>query len=150
VGYRAPRPEGRGFSVGLAEDSSENWGSCFYFLRPRLKTSLEIVQGLWYKDQLGAYGVLKILGEQQVSVASQLPLNVRLRIDVEGGDDLPEPVWVIKGVEANGTFRVNIKDFPGSPGAVARVQAWFDRTDLLGSSRSEVREFEHNAEPVVH
>jgi hypothetical protein len=131
------------------EDADEQWGSCFYFLRPRLKTELQIVRGLWYEGNLSVYGLLRVVSEQAASLAAYLPLHVRVRIEVQTGSAPGPSSWFTVPVAANGAFTVNIKDFPGPVGANAKVQAWFDRTDLLGSCRSGQREFQHETAPVV-
>jgi hypothetical protein len=127
----------------IAEDADERWGSCFYFLRPRVRTTLRIVRASWYERQLMVYGALALDTDQPVQLAAQLPLSVRIRletVDASGSSSR----WVTASVQPGGAFT-----FTRPVPAQLRVQAWFDRTDLLGSSRSDVVTCNHEVMPVI-
>ncbi len=131
----------------IANDADERWGSCFYFLRPRVRTTLRIVQATWYESQLMVYGVLGLDTDQPVQLADQLPLRVRIRLEVAGAGGSSR--WVVANVQAGGAFSFSSPSFSGPVPAQLRVQAWFDRTDLLGSSRSDVVTCNHEMTPVI-
>ncbi|WP_328524035.1 hypothetical protein [Kribbella sp. NBC_00359] len=40
----------------IAEDTDEQWGSCFYFIRPRVRTRTEIYKADRYESDLSIYG----------------------------------------------------------------------------------------------
>lgn len=123
----------------IAQDADEQWGSCFYFVRPRVQTKLEILRGRWYEQQVTVLGRLSLDTDQQVDLTGQLPLRVRIRLE---RDDEEGPIaeWVTAAVEPSGAFTVKRSGVTGPAGARLRIQAWFDRTDLLASARSEVFE----------
>lgn len=132
----------------VADDADERWGSCFYFLRPRVRTKVAIIRATWYEKQLSIYGQLRLDTDQQVQLNDQLPLRVRARIE----DDQPgasAAQWVTLPVQPGGAFSLNRSDYSGPAGAELRIQAWFDRTDLLASSRSDVIRCRHNVAPVI-
>ncbi len=131
----------------IANDADERWGSCFYFLRPRVRTTLRIVQATWYESQLMVYGVLGVDTDQPVQLAEQLPLRVRIRLEVAAAGGSSQ--WVVANVQAGGAFSFSSPSFSGPVPAQLRVQAWFDRTDLLGSSRSDVVTCNHEMTPVI-
>ncbi|WP_248763408.1 hypothetical protein [Pseudarthrobacter sp. SSS035] len=131
----------------VANDADERWGSCFYWLRPRVRTRLDWSRGSWYEDHFVLHGVLSLDTDTSVQLASQLPLSVRIRVDVENDGD-SEGQWHTVPVQPGGGFFLVLSlDAPG--GAIARSQAWFDRTDLLASSRSGVWESKHALTPVI-
>jgi hypothetical protein len=132
----------------IADDADEQWGSCFYFLRPRVRTRLEIMQGAWYEKQMSVVGLLSLDTDQQVNLSDQLPLHVRVRLERNGGNGTIAE-WVTAPVQASGAFTVQRPDFTGPAGAELRIQAWFDRTDLLASSRSDVFVCTHEVMPVI-
>jgi hypothetical protein len=132
----------------IADDADEQWGSCFYFLRPRVRTRLEIMQGAWYEKQMSVVGLLSLDTDQQVNLSDQLPLHVRVRLERNGGNGTIAE-WVTAPVQASGAFTVQRPDFTGPAGAELRIQAWFDRTDLLGSSRSDIFVCTHEVMPVI-
>lgn len=131
----------------IADDADEQWGSCFYFVRPRVRTRTEIHKADWYESDVSIYGRLSLDTDQAVDLDDQLPLRVRVRLEF---DDPDAPgVWVTTAVQPGGSFAVNRKDVYGPAGQKLRVQAWFDRTDLLSSSRSDLVECVHAVAPVI-
>jgi hypothetical protein len=132
----------------IAHDADERWGSCFYFLRPRVRTTLRILQASWYETQLSVYGVLGLDTDQPVELSEHLPLRVRVRLEVTDAEGSTAR-WVTANVQAGGAFTFTRPDFKGPVPAQLRAQAWFDRTDLLGSSRSGVVTCNHETIPVV-
>jgi hypothetical protein len=131
-----------------AHDADERWGSCFYFLRPRVRTTLRILQASWYETQLSVYGVLGLDTDQPVQLADHLPLSVRVRLEITHANGATAR-WVKASVQPGGTFMFSRPDFKGPVPADLRVQAWFDRTDLLASSRSGVVTCKHETMPVI-
>lgn len=86
-----------------------------------------------------------------MTLASQLPLRVRVRLEVV--DALGKTVsaaWVHVNVQPGGSFMLSRNDFKGPVPAELRVQAWFDRTDLLASSRSPLVTVKHQVAPVIN
>lgn len=132
----------------IANDADERWGSCFYFLRPRVRTTLRIVQASWYETQLSVYGVLGLDTDQPVQLSDHLPLSVRVRLEVADASGSTAR-WVKASVQPGGAFTLTRPDFQGPVPAELRVQAWFDRTDLLASSRSGVFTCKHETAPVI-
>lgn len=128
----------------VAQDADEQWGSCFYFIRPRVRTKIEILKADWYEEDLSIYGRLSLDTDQKVNLADHLPLQVRIRLET-GSFRL----WVTVPVQPGGAFTLRRHDFAGPDEATLRVQAWFDRTDLLASSRSKLVECVHAQEPVI-
>jgi hypothetical protein len=132
----------------IDNDADEAWGSCFYFLRPRVRTTLHIAKASWYETQLSIYGVLGLNTDQPVQLADHLPLSVRVRLAVTDADGFTAR-WVKASVQPGGAFMVVQPDFKGPVPAQLHVQAWFDRTDLLASSRSDVVVCNHEVTPVI-
>jgi hypothetical protein len=130
------------------EDADERWGSCFYFVRPRVRTTLKIKQGSWYESELSISGVLSLVTDTGVKLVDQLPLQVRVRLEVVDSKGDTMSGWVNVNVQSNGAFSISRSDFKG-PGVELRVQAWFDRTSLLASSRSPLTSFKHQRAPVI-
>lgn len=130
----------------VAHDADEPWGSCFYYVRPRVHTSIEIENAQWYWSDLKVHGRLSLMTDQPVHLDDELPARVRVRIDV---DDPNVPgKWTTAAVHPGGSFAVHLKDFSGPDNQKLRVQAWFDRTELLSSSRSNLVECTHYVAPV--
>ena len=129
----------------VANDADERWGSCFYFLRPRIRTRIEILDASWYENHLSVYGLLSLDTDQPVQLADQLPLRVRVRLDQDQGVSR----WVTLPVQPGGSFNVHQLDYSGAVGVELRIQAWFDRTDLLASSRSNLLKCTHQVAPVI-
>ena len=112
-------------------EADENWGSCFYYVRPRYKTGLELVRGTWYHGQVRVYGLFRALTDTPLDLNDDMPLFVRIRMLVDGPGG---PVhWRTVQVQSNGSFSL---DTQGIGGKSMIVQAWFDRKDRLGSSVS--------------
>ena len=132
----------------VAHDADERWGSCFYFIRPRVRTTLRIAQANWYETQLSIYGVLGLDTDQPVQLSDHLPLGVRIRLEITDANGATSR-WVKATVQPGGTFMYSRPDFAGLVPAQLRAQAWFDRTDLLGSSRSKMVSCQHETIPVV-
>lgn len=132
----------------IADDADERWGSCFYFVRPRVRTKLQVVRASWYETQLSVYGILSLDTDQNVQLGAQLPLRVRLRLEVVDGNGSTKQ-WVNVPVQASGAFSLVRTDFKGPAPAELRIQAWFDRTELLASSRSDVFTVKHAVAPVI-
>ncbi|MEP7384239.1 MAG: hypothetical protein ABI910_21360, partial [Gemmatimonadota bacterium] len=132
----------------IAEDADERWGSCFYFLRPRVRTKVRLVRASWYESQLSVYGVLSLDTDQPVQLAAQLPLHVRLRLETVDATGSAKQ-WTTVPVQAGGAFVLTRADFKGLDPSELRIQAWFDRTDVLASSRSDVFTVKHGVAPVI-
>lgn len=132
----------------IADDADERWGSCFYHVRPRVRTRLAIIRAAWYESRLSVYGQLGLDTDQPVQLSDQLPLQVRVRLEHDGGNGTVVQ-WVPASVQAGGVFTVQRQDFGGPAGAELRIQAWFDRTDLLASARSDVFMCPHMVAPVI-
>ncbi|NNF63440.1 MAG: hypothetical protein HKN07_04200, partial [Acidimicrobiia bacterium] len=110
-------------------EADENWGSCFYHVRPRYRTGIELLDGSWFHGRVRVYGRLMALTDTPLDLAEDMPLWVRVRMlpDAAGSD----PHWQTVQVLGDGSFTVDavIED-----SKTMAVQAWFDRTDRLGSS----------------
>ncbi len=119
-----------------AEDSDEKWGSCFYFVRPRYKTKVNIMRGYWEAYRLFVVGEWLLTTDEEVDLSDQLPRFVRVRIEIEDADKDVRVLWRQVAVQENGLFRLEIPDLEARDPAEATIQVWFDRTDLLGSSVS--------------
>jgi hypothetical protein len=132
----------------VAEDADERWGSCFYFVRPRVRTKVRIMRAQWHEKKVTVYGALSLDTDQQMQLSTQLPLRVRVRL--ERSDAKGTPVqWVTAPVQPSGVFTFSRSDFGGPGSAEVRIQAWFDRTDFLASSRSDVFTCPHTIAPVI-
>jgi hypothetical protein len=132
----------------VADDADERWGSCFYFLRPRVRTRLAIIHAQWYEKQLSVYGQLSLDTDQQVQLSDHLPLRVRVRLEHDDSNGAVAQ-WINVQVQPGGGFTIHRPDYGGPTGAALRIQAWFDRTDMLASSRSDVFTCEHTVAPVI-
>lgn len=126
-----------------AEDSDEKWGSCFYFVRPRYETELTLTDGYWLHSRLTVNGRLDVVTGDPVDLSDQPQrfVRIRVRLDKGGGDEVT--FWRTAPVAADGTFALSVEDGIVESGAEARVQAWFDRTDRLGSSTSNELPLKH-------
>ena len=142
----------QGFSLTawrVADDADQPWGTCFYFVRPRIRTSIEIIKCEWYEKRLLVYGRLSLNTDQAVALVDQLPLQIRVRLEVEDGTSVASD-WVTAAVQPSGIFTFQGEGPAASSEARLRIQAWFDRTDLLASSRSDLAECVHVLTPVVN
>lgn len=133
----------------IDEDADERWGSCFYFIRPRVRTTLHILQVSWYESQLTVYGSLGLDTDTGVQLAAHMPLRVRVRLEIVDSQGAATAEWVNVNVQAGGAFTISRNDFKGPVQSEVRVQAWFDRTDLLASSRSPLVTSTHQMTPVI-
>jgi hypothetical protein len=131
------------------EDADEQWGSCFYYVRPRVRTTLRITSASWYENELSIQGVLGLDTDTSVTLASQLLLHVRVRLEVDEGTGGGPSQWAVANVGSSGAFVLSRNDFAGPYPAELRVQAWFDRTDLLASCRSDLVTCKHQKAPVI-
>ncbi|MDR8392221.1 hypothetical protein NC796_13795 [Aliifodinibius sp. S!AR15-10] len=119
-----------------AEDSDEKWGSCFYFIRPRYKTELRLGKGYWINRRIELHGQWRLSTQDNIDITGEFPLFVRIRLAIhtEGEDEI---IWRTVQMDSNGNFSMNIeRDLVANENSLT-AQAWFDRTDLLGSSVSE-------------
>jgi hypothetical protein len=126
-----------------AEDADEKWGSCFYFVRPRYKTRVNILRGYWTGSWLVATGEWLLATDETVDLSGEPPRFVRVRIEIKdaGGDE--RVLWRHVAVQDNGLFKLEVPDIIVSDPAQVTLQAWFDRTDLLGSSVSSPLVIKH-------
>ncbi len=132
----------------IAEDADERWGSCFYFVRPRVRTKVRIVRASWYESQLSVYGVLSLDHRPERAAGGA----VAAAGAIAAGDCRRQWVgkqWTTVPVQAGGAFVLTRADFKGLDPSELRIQAWFDRTDLLASSRSDVFTVKHGVAPVI-
>jgi hypothetical protein len=113
-----------------------------------VRTKVRIVRASWYESQLSVYGVLSLDTDQNVQLAAQLPLRVRLRLETVDANGSAKQ-WITVPVQAGGAFVLTRADFKGLDPSELRIQAWFDRTDLLASSRSDVFSVKHGVAPVI-
>ena len=120
----------------LTGDADEKWGSCFYFVRPRYKTRVKILHGNWTGSWLVVTGDWRLATDNTVDLSGEPPRFVRVRIEIEGANGEGHLVWRHVAVQDNGLFQLEVPDIVASDPAQATLQAWFDRTDLLGSSTS--------------
>lgn len=132
----------------VAHDADEKWGSCFYWLRPRVRTRLELERGYWYDGSYASYGTLSLDTDQNVTLGSQLPLTVRLRVEVISRDGDSDVQWHVIPVQPGGGFSLDLT-LEASDGATVTTEAWFDRTVLLASSRSKPWVSVHQWAPVI-
>lgn len=133
----------------IDEDADERWGSCFYFLRPRVRTTLRILQAAWYETRLSIYGQLALATDTSVQLASQLPLRVRVRLEIVDSQGNETSGWLNADVQPGGTFTISRTDWKGPEPAKLLMQAWFDRTDVLASSRSQLVVVQHETAPII-
>lgn len=125
-----------------ADDADERWGSCFYFIRPRYKTEVEILEGYWIIERLNVYGRLILVNMDHMAISSYLPLYIRLRLEINKGPNNSRIEWRTLPVDNNGQFKLDIHGGIASESGISFIaQAWFDRTDRLGSSVSKSKEF---------
>jgi hypothetical protein len=127
-----------------AQDADEQWGSCFYFVRPRVRTRVEVLGAAWNEQNVSIRGQLSLDTDQPVVLADQLPLQVWIGLETDGSR-----AWGVAGVQPSGFFGLQRDDFAGPTGARLQIQAWFDRTDLLASSRSNLVEIIHAVAPGI-
>ncbi len=114
-----------------SQEADEIWGSCFYHVRPRYRTNLEIVRGTWFHGRVVVHGRLLVLTDAQINLADDQPLTARIRMLVDGPGGTP--IWRVAPIQSDGSFTL---DTTVQDGKTMIVEAWFDRTDRLGSSVS--------------
>jgi M6 family metalloprotease-like protein len=114
-------------------EADEIWGSCFYHIRPRWRTEIEIVRGHWFHGQVRVYGVFRTVTDTPIDIGEDMPLHARVRLLGDAPGSLP--VWHVVAIQPDGTF---VLETQHEESKAMTVQAWFDRTDRLGSSVSNV------------
>lgn len=112
-------------------EADARWGSCFYHVRPRFRTLLELHGGYWFHDRLTVQGMLIPVSDDPIDLADDMPLVARIRTQLDG--DGGPVVWHVVQINPDGRFAL---DTAATGGKVVAVEAWFDRTDRLGSSVS--------------
>lgn len=110
-------------------ESDARWGSCFYFIRPRFRTKIELQQGSWYHGRVLLSGFLQALTDTPIDLSDDMPLVARIRLLVDGG----QVIWRVAQIGSDGTFFLDVHQ---ETGKVMLAQAWFDRNDRLASSVS--------------
>lgn len=108
-------------------DADENWGSCLYYIRPRVKTTVKLLKGSWLNRNLHIEG--KIEMEHQALYPSESVL-VHTRLWLNSGTKAT--VWTLGVVWVGSSFVIDRMQF----GNELVAQAWVDRTDTFGSSVS--------------
>lgn len=112
-------------------EADEIWGSCFYHIRPRFKTGIELVRGTWFHGRVVFHGLLRALTDAPLDLSEDMPLFARIRMLIDGPGG---PVhWRTVQVQTDGSFAL---DTQIDEGKSMIAQAWFDRNDRLGSSVS--------------
>jgi M6 family metalloprotease-like protein len=112
-------------------EADTNWGSCFYHIRPRYRTRIELVRGTWFHGRVTLHGLMQPLTDAPLDLSEDLPLVARVRMQIDG-DGAPV-VWKAAPIAADGSFSLDVIE---DRGKLMIAQAWFDRTDRLGSSVS--------------
>jgi hypothetical protein len=129
-----------------AQDSDEKWGSCFYFVRPRYKTQVRILRGYWKGYEVVINGEWKLVTEETVDLSGEPSRFVRVRALIEDFNGNIKTVWRNVAVQSNGLFTLDFTQLEVDQPKKAIVQAWFDRTNILGSSVSNVFEINY---PII-
>lgn len=112
-------------------EADARWGSCFYHIRPRFRTALKLLRGGWHEGRLVLYGQLDPLTDAPLDLAQDMPLFARIRLQFDGETG---PVsWRTVQIGPDGSF---VLDTQQKDGKTVVAQAWFDRTDRLGSAVS--------------
>ncbi|MEE9354980.1 MAG: hypothetical protein V3U75_05260 [Methylococcaceae bacterium] len=123
-------------------EADENWGSCFYHIRPRWKTGIELLRGSWFNGHISIYGFLHVFTETPIDISEDMPLMARIRLMLEDTSDGTTRIeWRAVGINSDGSFHLETDPESGS---VLKVQAWFDRTDRLGSATSNELILKHS------
>lgn len=120
-------------------EADELWGSCFYWIRPRYRTETEFFRGTWFNGRVHVYGAVRVVADE-ASIATDAPHQVRVRLHFDP-DGQTRRAWFTVPVAADGTFQLATEPHKGE---VLFAQAWFDRTDSLGSSVSKPMELKHS------
>ena len=114
-----------------AEEADEIWGSCFYHIRPRYRTRLTLDRGWWFQGRVLVHGTLHVESDTPIDLADDQPLFARIRMLTDVG--AATPTWRSVAIQNDGSFSL---DTTVTQGKVMAVEAWFDRSDRLGSSVS--------------
>lgn len=112
-------------------EADARWGSCFYHVRPRFKTRIELLRGYWFHGRVTLSGLFVPETETQLDLNDDMPLAARIRLQMDG--DGGPVVWHTVPIAADGTFSLDVSQ---DKGKFLTAQAWFDRTDRLGSAVS--------------
>ncbi len=120
-------------------EADELWGSCFYWVRPRYRTATELLRGTWLNGRVSIYGRVHVLSDQ-ATIATDAPHQVRVRLYFES-NGRSRTEWHTLPLAADGSFHL-VSD--PAKGEVLEAQAWFDRTDSLGSSVSDTMVLKHS------
>jgi hypothetical protein len=114
-----------------AGEADEIWSSCFYHIRPRFRTNLELVRGTWLQGRIVVHGLLHVLADMAIDLTKDQPLVawIRMLTDEPNG----AVVWRAVPIQSDGRFVLNATV---ENGKTMVVEAWFDRTNQLGSSVS--------------
>ncbi len=97
---------------------------------------MELERGHWTNKVIGLYGRLAVTTSEDIDISGQLPQIVRIRLEIHPEDKI---IWRTVPANGDGSFSVDIEDgIAAEDGHSITAQAWFDRTDLLGSSVSDV------------
>lgn len=120
-------------------EADELWGSCFYHVRPRYRTTIELIRGTWYQGRLSVYGRWKLVNTE-VSPSLDGPLVIRVRLLFHDENNQTRTVWKTVALSGDGSFNL-VSD--AEKGSEVIVQAWFDRTDHYGSSVSNEVAYKH-------
>ncbi|MDK3074626.1 hypothetical protein QO034_16150 [Sedimentitalea sp. JM2-8] len=112
-------------------EADARWGSCFYHVRPRFKTRIELLQGYWVHGRLALNGLMQPLTDTALDLTEDMPLLARIRLQIDGPGG--QVLWRAAQIAADGSFALDITQ---EQGKTVIAQAWFDRTDRLGSSVS--------------
>lgn len=118
-------------------EADENWGSCFYHVRPRYRTGIELLDHSWFHGRLSIYGRFFTMTSPPLDIGPDMPLWARVRLQVDGDSVL----WRTVQIQGDGSF---VLDATVQEGHEIVAQAWFDRTDRLGSSVSNEVKVPHS------
>ncbi|MDP2716591.1 hypothetical protein [Rheinheimera sp.] len=120
-------------------EADEIWGSCFYHIRPRFKTRIELLRGSWFHGRVMIYGHVQALTDEPLNLNEDMPLYVRIRLLPDGKGDMVR--WRTVQMQSNGSFEL---DTQIAEAKFMVAQAWFDRSDRLGSSVSNELELKQS------
>lgn len=112
-------------------EADANWGSCFYHIRPRFRTRIELTRGTWFHGRVIVHGLLAPITDTPLDLSQDMPLVARIRLQLDAPGD--PVVWKAAQIAPDGSF---VLDTSEDGGKSLIAQAWFDRTDRLGSSVS--------------
>lgn len=130
----------------VAYDADERWGSCLYFVRPRLATRVAITHSSWVDSHLIVIGTWQVTSDQPFDLGRNPAGDLRLRVAFTGAT-LP-PLWRTTRIEPGGGFRIDLDDVD-MDSTHAVVQAYYERTDLYASAVSPEHRIRHETAVVV-